>query len=97
MNENIYYCLDEPIENVFKRIDACGGWRAGATHLITHCCKIKQPCYFSKIAVHNDYNTTICSADEYYWWKISNEGQAQIRMKIVEETKQRIIYLIKQA
>ncbi len=85
----------EPVEKIFERIVVSGGWPRNKPFLtVMHECG-PRTCYFTSKNIRDEWNTTIACIDEYYWWQISEEGKAKIRLEIKQETKrqlQRLIY-----
>jgi hypothetical protein len=87
--KQLYHLWCEPLENFLKRIDECGGWPYNAKSVVMkHCCERERPCYFSLAEnVRDEWNTSICSADDYYIWKLSDSAKQKIR----DEERKRII------
>ena len=86
--KQLFHVWMESDDAFFRRIDECGGWPVGPGFVtMRHCCERERPCYFSNVDSRDEWNTTIHSADEYYWWKISVGGKLKIQEKIVESFK----------
>lgn len=78
-----YHIWCEPIEEFFKRIDSLGGWPVGAKFVtMQHSFERERPCYFNNVNVRDEWNTTISSCDDYYYWKISKEFKDALQHKI---------------
>ena len=89
--KNLYWNAGEPLETFFTRLDSLGGWPLGRQYcIVQHCCESQRPCYFSNRRLHDEWNSTLCSSDEYYWWKISDTFQLYIKRIAVDEFKQKI-------
>ena len=84
--EGIYYLGSDTMEEFFTRIDNCGGWPLGRKFLtVRHTTEDERPCYFSDESIRDEWNTTMFSADEYYWWKMSDEAKEKHRKTIRRE------------
>ena len=78
----------EPMDEFFKRIDSLGGWPIGVRYVVMrHCCDLHRPCYFTDKYQHDEWNTTVCSSDDYYWWKVTKDKKEEIRRDYFSEFK----------
>lgn len=78
-------------DKFFGRIDVCGGWPLGAKFVIVqHTVENNRPCWFSDEPVRNEMNTVRNSADDYYWWKLSDERKAEHRKQSRQEFSEEI-------
>ena len=82
----LHHVWCEPIETFFQRIDECGGWPVGNKY-VSFYHSTDRECTFGNINLRTGWWTTIATADEYYFWKLSDEYRAKIR----EEQKQVLI------
>jgi len=79
----LYHRWMESNPEFFSRIDACGGWPLGKKYVsFFHDIGIERRCEFGDTHLRNEWWTTIATADEYYWWKISTEYKAVIAAEI---------------
>lgn len=72
----IYHIYGHTTEvGLVAMIDATGGWPIHAKHLVMrHDMQEKRPCYFTNSPFpNNEWNTSVLTADEYYWEKVSIE------------------------
>lgn len=72
----------------FQRIDSCGGWPLGMRFIsIFHDGPGKgRRCAFGNQRLRTDWWTTICEADDYYWWKLSPDGKQKYIERSVKAT-----------
>jgi len=90
--DGLYQQLSEPEDLFFRRIDQFGGWPVGYKYVtFVHSIENQRPCYFENKCRRDEMNTTICSADEYYWWKITELGKQQIKKQHINEFKTMIL------
>jgi hypothetical protein len=71
-------------EALFALIDASGGWPVGFKYVSFY---HDGPtgdryCKFTNVSLHTGWWTTICSADDYYYWKLSAGKKAAIAKEI---------------
>jgi hypothetical protein len=59
-----------PLGSFLLDIDNTGGWPIGFKYVSFHHSN-KRSCMFGNVPLRTEWWTTICSADDYYWWKIS--------------------------
>jgi len=66
-------------EDFFKAISTTGGWPEGYKYVsFYHAADYPgRYCKFTMLPLHTGWWTTIASADEYYWWKLTPERKAQ--------------------
>lgn len=82
----LYHNWCEPDEAFFKRIDEFGGWPLGMQYVsFYHMAGGPRPCEFGNTELRNEWWTTICSADDYYYWKISD----QFKKNLEEENRKK--------
>jgi hypothetical protein len=75
------------------RIDATGGWPLGYTHLSwSH--SDTRDCMFTTSTNHNEWWSHVITADEYYWWKISQSFKDKIAKQIRKEFTDKIYRII---
>ncbi len=83
--KNIYlfhpsYIKDD--EKFLRMIDFLGGWPVNAKSVVLQH-QTNRACYFSADKdVRNGWNTSIVTADEYYWWKLSDTKKDRFRKEI---------------
>jgi hypothetical protein len=88
----LYWLAGEPLENFFARIDSLGGWPLGMSHVWGHhCCSHERPVEFGTHDRRDEWWTTICTADDYYWAKISEYYKTRLRNRWIGEFKDRIV------
>lgn len=78
MTINELYYQGEPLGVMFARIDECGGWPLGKKFLIVQHDIGKRHCYFLDRSVYDEWNSTLCSSDDYYESKLSPERRQSI-------------------
>jgi hypothetical protein len=84
----LYWDSREPAAAFFNRIDKLGGWPLEAKYcIVQHGCDKQRSCYFSTRKVHDDWNSTIYSSDDYYWWKLSDHYKKQKRQDLLDDFK----------
>lgn len=89
--KELFHIWGEDNETFLKRIDECGGWPYNAKSVVLkHVLEHERPCYFSTVEnVRDEYNTSILTADDYYWWKLSKAAkdkfEKDLRRKISHE------------
>lgn len=75
--------MRETNETLCKKVMEDGGWPREAMSLVMkHSCERDRPCYFSKIIVRDEWNTSVLTRDEYYWWALSDTKKAEIEREI---------------
>ena len=91
--KKLYYCPGDSTETFFKRVDECGGWPHNAKSVgYKHTCELERPCYFSVLEnVRDEWNTSLYSSDEYYWWKISEDKKTKIKNSFEKEFKNKLL------
>jgi hypothetical protein len=57
-------------EDFLASIDATGGWPLGWTH-VSFFHGEERRCIFTKCELRTEWYTTVATADDYYWWKLS--------------------------
>lgn len=70
----------DPPEKFMQLIDDTGGWPLGYTHVsFFHDgpCGDRY-CQFTTHPLHTGWWTTVCSADDYYFWKLSDAKKGAI-------------------
>jgi hypothetical protein len=78
LRNRLLYYQGEPLSVIFERIDECGGWPAGKKFLIVQHDIGKRHCYFLDRSVCDEWNSTLCSSDDYYESKLSPERRQSI-------------------
>lgn len=82
-------------DEFFTRLDSCGGWPIGQNYVVReHCCDRERPCHFSSTPQHDEWNTTLYSVDDYYWWKVSPAKKKQIYAQYWKKFKRKVISLL---
>lgn len=61
----------------FRQVDETGGWPLGYPFVAYHHSD-KRECIFMSTQINTGWWTTVCSADEYYWWKVSEAKKRSI-------------------
>lgn len=89
MEDKLFHCFWDTKEAFFARIDECGGWPHNAKSVVLkHVCESNRPCYFSlKEDVRDEWNTSIFTSDDYYWWKISEKQKNKHEKEVIEKIK----------
>lgn len=73
VDDKPFHNLSARTADIISKIDARGGWPLAAGSLVLKH-GTERECYFSKVAsVRDEWNTSIMTADEYYWEKISQK------------------------
>ncbi len=77
------------MDEFMRAIDATGGWPVGYTHVsFYHAVEYKgRYCQFTTFPLRTGWWTTVCSADDYYYWKLSDSKKAEI----LKEARQQLI------
>lgn len=76
--------------HLIPQIDAAGGWPAEAKSLVMRH-GTERDCYFTtKANVRDEWNTTVMTADEYHFAKLSEKFKAELRLKTEREYHGRI-------
>ena len=63
-------------EAFFELIDASGGWPVGYRYVSLYHdgpCGENRYCKFTNVRLNTEWWSTICSSDDYYYWKLSSE------------------------
>ena len=84
----LYHLWCEPLEKFLQRIDEFGGWPVNAKQVIyKHTGETQRPCYFSTTEreVRDEWNTTVCFADDYYRWKLTPAAIEKVRKEVKQE------------
>lgn len=75
----------------FRMIDYLGGWPPSANSVVLQH-QTNRACYFSKNTdIRNEWNTSIVTADEYYWWKLSDLRKEEFRKEIYKKVGQDLL------
>ena len=95
MKKKLYYSYGESMEDLFQRIDSCGGWPLNKPFLgVKSDPKAKTdshlPVYFSNVAFHDESKWTLYNSDNYHWWKMSASGKAALKRVHFEQLKRLI-------
>jgi hypothetical protein len=78
--ENLYQEWCEPLTKFFERLDSLGGWPIGFKYAtFIHDNTNRRIVYFGNQYLRNGWNTTFCSCDDYYWWKLSDVKKLEIQ------------------
>ena len=80
-------------KNFVAAIDAAGGWPLWATHVLFKHGDEPFDCAFSDGPLRDEWWTTIMSADDYYWAKVSAEKKAEVRAEYRREMAQEIRFI----
>lgn len=95
--EGLYQIWMEPNEVLFARIDECGGWPWNAKSIVMkHTgCGGPRPCYFSTAEnIRNEWNTSVATADEYYFWKLSDKAKEKLKSELIRDFKVKVANLV---
>ena len=93
----LYHLSTEPdrLTTLFTRIDQHGGWPLDYKFLIVrHTVERERPLYFSTVPIDNEHNTTIYTADDYHWWKLTPEAKALHRARYRRELLSEIQHMV---
>jgi len=68
------------MEDFMQAIDNTGGWPVGYTYVsFYHALEYSgRYCQFTNNYLQTGWWTTICHADDYYYWKLSEEKKGEI-------------------
>lgn len=68
------------LQDFFQAIDETGGWPVGYTHVsFYHAVENSgRVCKFGMRDLRLPYWTTICTSDDYYYWKLSQSKRDEI-------------------
>ncbi len=72
----------ESLDSIFRRLDAAGGWPAGKNYMIRMHGTEPFECEFSNVYAHTEWWSTVCSIDDYFWWKISDSWKDKLKHQI---------------
>ena len=75
----------EKIEVIFQQIDGEGGWPADKKYLCVAHDIGDRALEFTNEYRWNEWWSTLATADDYYWWKISQEFKDKIRAEHAQE------------
>ena len=66
-------------DEFFKAVDDTGGWAHGFKFVsFYHAVEYKdRVCMFTNESLRTGWWTTVASADDYFWWKLSPERKAK--------------------
>jgi hypothetical protein len=88
----LYQLWLEPNEKFFERVDENGGWPVKAKWAgIEHTVERYRPVTFTEKEIRTEWYTSFVSADEYYWWKISNAFKKEQTNKVIRKIGQSLI------
>lgn len=78
----LHHKYGEKKEEFFQRIDEFGGWPVGKRYVgFEH--SEQRFADFTDEYVSGGWWSTICAADDYYYWKVSQEFKNRIRKEII--------------
>lgn len=68
------------VEDFMAAIDKTGGWPVGYKCVqFYHAVEYSgRTCKFTNNDVNTGWWTTVCRADDYYWWKLSDAKKAEV-------------------
>lgn len=85
--------VKDTVTSLTAKIDLCGGWPTEAKALLFYH-DDKRECVFCEEIKNTGFWTTVLTADEYYWEKISTFTKEKIKNTCIENFKLRIARLI---
>lgn len=92
----LYTHQGESMAAFFTKIDSLGGWPVGFPFVGRgHVLESQWPCTFSLKCRHDEWHTTMYSADDYYEWKLSSARLGTLRARYRKEMKQEILASLK--
>lgn len=86
----LHHIWTEPLEKFLARIDEFGGWPVNAK-FVTMAHSDERECEFTDRNMRTEWWTTICSADDYYRWKLSPEMMKEIESEIRRKISSQIL------
>lgn len=68
------------LQEFMQDIDDTGGWPVGYTHVsFFHAVENSgRYCQFTMRSINTGWWTTVCTADDYYYWKLSETKRAEV-------------------
>lgn len=96
------YKSDECKNAFFKRIDEYGGWPLDENNNsykyvgYFHTTEEKRECFFSNDYRRTDFQSSIYSVDQYYWWKISDNYKKEIEKQFLISCQNKLTKFIHQ-
>ena len=68
------------VEDFMAAIDKTGGWPVGYKYVqFYHAVENSgRTCIFTNNEVNTGWWSTVCMADDYYWWKLSDAKKAEV-------------------
>lgn len=83
----LYHLLMDKDDEFFARVDEYGGWPLGMKYVSFFHSGPAGPrkCEFGNDYLRTGWWTTVYSADDYYWWKVSNSRKELFKKRIFHE------------
>ena len=78
--ELVHRSFATTLEEFLPEIDKTGGWPSGYTYVSFYHdgpCGDRY-CVFTNTPLRTGWWTTVCSADDYYYWKLSDTKKAEL-------------------
>lgn len=91
--KQLYWSRGEDENIFFKRVDEeFGGWPHNAKSVVyRHTGEEPRYCYFCLVEnVRDEWNTSFFTADDYYWWKISQNKKQEIKKLMFSKLAQQL-------
>lgn len=82
-------------DEFLSEVDATGGWPVGCLYVrFFH--DDQRQCLFTDDPINRcpEYWTTVCSADDYYWWKLSDKRKEKERAEMLKKPIMDILFLL---
>lgn len=77
--------------DVFKRIDAIGGWPPDKKYLSMSHASDERGCIFTDEYLRTEWWTTVVEADDYYFYKLSDKKIKEIQNKAIQDLASNLI------
>lgn len=82
----LYHIWGDKEDDFFRRIEEFGGWPPGKAWVgFEHTGGMYRPCRFVDREVRHEWFTANYSADDYYWWKVSDARKLKYKNKVTAE------------
>jgi len=67
-------------DDFLQAVDATGGWPNGFKFVsFYHAAEYEgRICRFSNSGINTGWWTVVCTADDYYWWKLSDAKKTEV-------------------
>jgi hypothetical protein len=78
--EKLNHVWCESDDKFFLRIDKCGGWPLGKKYVAFKHSEGRE-CEFVDRPIRSGMWTSVASADDYYWWKVSQKKRDELKQE----------------